>query len=497
VDLVEGDIESWLAELRRAVSDDSYSAAPYRQCEVPKAHGHIRPGTDLGLPDQVLFAALLQELRPQVQEALCWPGGSPDYSYQLRDDPDDRLWFAQHFARWRAFDDDSTERLNDGASFVVVADIAGYYELVDLPTLRSDLNGLGVPDDALKLLMECLHRWTRVQRRGIPQGYSPADILGKLYLNAVDLTLRAEGFRHLRWVDDYRVFCQTEAEARKALLVLSRALGQRGLVIQSAKTRILSAEDARARFNEVTALLRPLLQEFAQGLVDAGVLDDPYVPVWEIDDVLEHLEDDTPVEVIRQAYQEHFIEQDDPFRKTLFHFLLARLAAASDTEHLAHILARLGPHPEESDHIAKYAAAVDAVAEFEASFLRLRADGLLPYDYQHYQVLRWRLKQPGDINEQLYALARQAALEPGAPWYVRAISRAVIGRWGGAEDLEALEHRYGEAGSDLERAEIICSLMRMETGRRNAFLGRAAGDGDLPSRAVRAVREGSVRWDAC
>lgn len=497
VDLIDTDPEPWLTEIRQAIHDDSFSAAPYRQCEVPKPHGHIRPGTDLVLADQVVFAALLQDLRSVVQEALAWPSGSPDYSYQLRNDRTDRQWFAPHFARWRAFDNDSIERLDEGATFVVVADIAGYYELVDLSTLRSDLNGLGVDGETLKLLMECLHRWTRVQRRGIPQGHSPSDILGKLYLNAVDQTLRAEGLSHIRWVDDFRVFCTSEAEARRALLVLSRALGRRGLVIQSAKTRLLPAASARAKFNEVSGLLRPLLQDFAQELVDAGVLDAPYVPVWEIDDILEQLADDTPVEVIRQAYHEHFVTAADPFRKTLFHFLLARLGAAGDTEHLDHILDVLGPHPEESDYIAKYAAAVDAVGAFEDRYVMLCGQGLLPYDYQFYQVLRWRLGEPGEINPQLYALAREAALEPGRPWFVRACARAVIGRWGPPEDLEALEHRYGDASSDLERAEIACTLIRMETGRRNAFLGRAAGDGDLTSRAVRAVREGSVRWDAC
>jgi len=44
------------------------------------------------------------------------------------------------------------------------------------------------------------------------------------------------------------------------------------------------------------------------------------------------------------------------------------------------------------------------------------------------------------------------------------------------------------AMSELERAEIICCLKRMEKNRRNAFLARAETDGDLPLRAVNRVR---------
>lgn len=80
---------------------------------------------------------------------------------------------------------------------------------------------------------------------------------------------------------------------------------------------------------------------------------------------------------------------------------------------------------------------------------------------------------------------------------MRAIARAVLGKLGDTADLESLEAAYANAESQIEKAELVCALQRMEPGRRNALYGRAAGDGELPSQAVRAARGSHIAWTAC
>lgn len=101
------------------------------------------------------------------------------------------------------------------------------------------------------------------------------------------------------------------------------------------------------------------------------------------------------------------------------------------------------------------------------------------------------------MSPQLRTWLRPFAFQGGHPWYVRSGSRALLGKLGDAADLERLEGAYADAQSILEKAEILCCLQRMEAGRRNALFGRAAGDGDLPSQAVRLARGGAVHWNAC
>lgn len=495
--VVATDLDDWKSSLTRALALGDYRPDVCRIVPIPKPSGLIRPGGDLTLADQVVFAALLEQMRPQIAEALGPHAGSRDYSYQLRADRNHREWFEPFFARWQAFDRDSAADLDDGFAFVVVADVAGCYEDVDLNTLRSDLNGLGVDAAVLAQLMECLHRWARVQRRGLPQGYSPSDLLAKLYLRAVDLTLMAEGFNHRRWVDDFRIFCRSEVEARRALVVLAEALGRRGLILQTAKSQVLSADEARVRFTEVRTLLDPIQTDVARQIARGEGHDASFLPPWILDEVLAHAGADGAIEILRTALRGYFVDTGRVTNKSLFHYLLSRLGAARDAVLAPDIVALLRANPEEFDDIADYCSKVGAQQLLEDAFLELVRLGLLPYPYIIYQFLRWRVRQEFAISGLLRTCARAFAFEAGHPWYVRAVARAMLGRFGDVADLEALEAAYANAQSPIERAEIVCALQRMEVGRRNALYGRAAGDGDLPSQAVRLARAGQVNWAAC
>jgi hypothetical protein len=99
-----------------------------------------------------------------------------------------------------------------------MADISSFYENIDISLLVSDLRDTGAPPAAIDQLSVCLNRWSQVPGRGIPQGQSSSDILGKLYLNNIDQVLKSMGYSHLRYVDDIRVFCGSEVEAKKSSL---------------------------------------------------------------------------------------------------------------------------------------------------------------------------------------------------------------------------------------------------------------------------------------
>lgn len=495
--VLANDLASWLATLAQSVHLGAYRPHTCRIVAAPKQHGHVRPGADLHLADQVVYAALLEQMRPQIAAALGPSSGSRDYSYHLRADATHTEWFEHFFARWQAFDRDSVLAIDQGAQFVVVADAAGCYEDIDLSTLRSDLNALGINADVLSLLMDCLHRRPRVQRRGIPQGHSPSDLLAKLYLRAVDRSLIAEGFNHNRWVDDFRIFCMTEHEARRALVALADVLGRRGLVLQTAKTRTLSADAARARFNEVHMLLDPIQANAARELAQEDYGAPSHLPPWQLDRVLAAAGAEGAIQVLRSAFYAYFVALGVRFTKSLFHYLLSRLSAANDVTYVSEAVGILRIHPEEFDHIADYCAAVSRRDLLETAFLDQHRDGLLPYPYMMYQFLRWRSRADAALAPACRLIVRQCAFEHSHPWFVRAIACAVLAKLGDAADLDSMEAAYAGAQSSIERAELICGIQRIEAGRRNALFGRAAGDGDLVSSAERLARWGPLVAAAC
>ena len=92
--------------------------------------------------------------------------------------------------------------------------------------------------------MELLKRFSRGVSYGLPVGGPAARLLSELLLNRVDRLLSSAGLTFCRYADDYRIFASTAEEAYSQLLLLSeKLLENEGLLLQKAKTRVMSAEE--------------------------------------------------------------------------------------------------------------------------------------------------------------------------------------------------------------------------------------------------------------
>jgi len=206
--------------------------------DVPKGRGGVRPGSHLNLADRVVYAAAVAAALPFLQTPLRWAQGTVDYAYQLLRQPRGAAWFRDKFPSWSQFREASLRQVQEA----------------------------DVPAPLVELLATCLYRWANPLTRGIPQGQSASDVLAKVYLNSVDRNLRAMGYVHVRYVDDFRVFCRDRVQAKKALLDLTGLLRQRGLILQAAKSELLRADQARNRIEGVLPTLNNLSKRFDQAL---------------------------------------------------------------------------------------------------------------------------------------------------------------------------------------------------------------------------------------
>lgn len=336
VSLVESDLDGWLEHRLNLVREDKYVPESVFICDVPKGSGLIRPGAHLSYTDRLIYTACVGACFPAIHERLKWSQGTTDFSYRLAALPSNPNWLKDRFVGWRDFDQCSLSLIEAGAAYVVMTDITAFYENVDLSLLLSDLRSTGAPEEAITQLSACLNKWAQVPGRGIPQGQSPSDILAKLYLNNIDEKLRDIGYRHLRYVDDIRVFCGSLMEAKKVLVVLSRLLRRRGLNLQSAKSQIHRADGARAEIKEVTAVVKSVSTRFINEVVKRTGYSNPYISVSEADEILDESPEEAPIEVIQETYQTYFIDSPDKFNGTLFRFLLSRLGKQADRFAAAH-----------------------------------------------------------------------------------------------------------------------------------------------------------------
>ena len=224
-DLVELDRESWLRRLRHELASDAYQPSPPVSFPQPKGKWLVRPATMLWVDDEIVYAALVGAALPHIETALRWAQGDPDVSYQLSPDPGRPAWVRSDFRVWNEWRTRSLEKLGAAVQFVAVADIAAFYENIDFARLLSYLREVGTDAEVLELLAKCLHTWSQPRDKGIPQGYSASDILAKLYLLPVDQALKNEGYTHLRYVDDIRIFCGNLTAAKRSVPTPASTVG--------------------------------------------------------------------------------------------------------------------------------------------------------------------------------------------------------------------------------------------------------------------------------
>lgn len=129
-----------------------------------------------------------------------------------------------------------------GYGFVVDADIRAYFDNVPHLTLKAVLAKY-VPE---KRFLELLDLWldqTPWRDRGLLQGSPVSPILANIYLDSVDEALNRDGFRMVRYADDFVVLCKSRKRADSALELVAGKLAALGLELHPDKTSIRSLDE--------------------------------------------------------------------------------------------------------------------------------------------------------------------------------------------------------------------------------------------------------------
>jgi hypothetical protein len=130
--------------------------------------------------------------------------------------------------------------------FVLTADISDYYNQISHHRVQGTLAQAGVDENRSLVIERFLGNVNAGHHsRGIPVGPAVSILLAEACLSDVD-NFVGRGYRHTRYVDDFRVFCDSSEEALKALHDLSDYLyTAHRLSLQAGKTRILSKDEFR------------------------------------------------------------------------------------------------------------------------------------------------------------------------------------------------------------------------------------------------------------
>lgn len=224
-------LESNLKRLSKKLKEGEYRPSPVRRTWIPKpGRAEKRP---LGIPtveDRVVQAAIKQVIEPIFEY------GFAEHSYGFRPERGCKDALRQ------------VDRLiNQDYQWVVDADIKSYFDQIDHDQLMeqvcakiSDGRVLDLIESFLKQpIVEGDDTWRPAS--GTPQGGVISPLLANIYLNPLDHHMDEQGFRMVRYADDFVILCKDRQEASRALQQVEKWVAQKGLKLHPEKTHIVKA----------------------------------------------------------------------------------------------------------------------------------------------------------------------------------------------------------------------------------------------------------------
>lgn len=146
---------------------------------------------------------------------------------------------------WRAFRESSiadSEAMGDGA-VVVQTDISSFYEHVYHHRIENGVDDLFSAGSKVATQVDrFLSKLASGRSFGLPVGGQCSRILAELLLSSVDRMLTDAGIVWRRYVDDFVLVTANQAEAYRALAILSHALADYGLTLNRTKTTVLTGK---------------------------------------------------------------------------------------------------------------------------------------------------------------------------------------------------------------------------------------------------------------
>jgi RNA-directed DNA polymerase len=232
------DAEQRIQDLHERIKGKRYRAQPLRRAYIPKEGGKRRPISIPTLEDKVVQRATVNLLNAIYEQDFleCSYGGRPGRGAQ------------------NALDEIGRVICREGTCYVLEADVTAYFDSIVRDQLMEMVEKRVRDGSILRLIRKWINAGVIEEGRllstetGTGQGQVISPLLANIYLHHVldvwfekEVQPRLRGRAYLiRYLDDFVICFQYEADAKRVSEVLPKRFGRYGLELHPDKTRLIA-----------------------------------------------------------------------------------------------------------------------------------------------------------------------------------------------------------------------------------------------------------------
>jgi group II intron reverse transcriptase/maturase len=227
IQMFEANLEENLIALMKDIKSGQFEPKPLRRVYIPKGDNKFRP---LGIPavrDRVCQEVVRSLLNPIFEQKF------HDSSFGFR--PGRNCHQAIECV---------LDLHQQGYNVVLDADIKGFFDNIPLSAIMGAVSNEVADGNILRLVEKFLK--SGVMENGVfkpttigtPQGGVISPLLANAVLNHLDWQLHEQGYRFVRYADDFVITCKSKAQAKEAKALVENILKDLGLELSQEKTKI-------------------------------------------------------------------------------------------------------------------------------------------------------------------------------------------------------------------------------------------------------------------
>ena len=256
--------DTHLKWIRQEGLKERYQVSHASKILQPKPSGALRSITLLTVEDQVVYQACVNLIADALKKKTVHRYERRVFAhlYVGKSSP---FFYMQWKRSYRKFANRIKAAYADDYRYIANFDLTAFYDSIDHHVLSHFLKDIGVDEDTIGFLLECLKVWTSstwsngpqniYHEHGIPQGPLASGMLSEAVLKHID-DAGEQGRKtiYLRYVDDIKILARNEDELRRKLIKLDITAKEIGLFPQTAKINIRQISNPD---EEVKSVSRP------------------------------------------------------------------------------------------------------------------------------------------------------------------------------------------------------------------------------------------------